>query len=74
MKGANELQLNQATLVEAVQEYLDQRTTNKCRVTVESVTGQVVNGHTSYFKVKVTEAEEPPVLADHPVLDDDDEA
>ena len=32
MKGSNELHLNQATIIEAIQEYLDKRYTPKPRV------------------------------------------
>ncbi len=37
MIGANELHLNSATMQEAVQEYLDKRTTSQGRVTVTNV-------------------------------------
>jgi hypothetical protein len=37
MKGNNALCLNEATMVEAVQEYLDKRTTSAGKICVQSV-------------------------------------
>jgi hypothetical protein len=56
MKGNNELRLNEATMIEAVQEYLDKRAiVPKDRVTS-------VKANNSYgFEVKIAEAEAPAV-------------
>ncbi len=54
MKGSNELKLNEATLIEAMQEYLDKRYTSK--VAVQSVK-QTGSGYSAEFTVAVMEIE-----------------
>lgn len=54
MRGSNTLKLNEATLIEAMQEYLDRRTVGTKQV-VESVTQY---GTSDVFDVKINEGDE----------------
>lgn len=54
MRGNNTLRLNEATMREAVQEYLDRRTRGT-KQTVESVSQQ---GTTSTFEVRISESQD----------------
>jgi len=56
MKGCNTLLLNEATIIEAVQEYLNKRTTG-IKIVVQSVTSES-NGYDRAFKVKTSESAE----------------
>ena len=53
MKGNNELKLNEATIIDAVQEYLDKRYTPK--VVVTSVKETSNSSYSAEFTVKVEE-------------------
>ena len=56
MKGNNELRWNEATIIEAVQEYLDKRYTPKVRVVAVAIDG--TSYQASVFVVKVEEIQE----------------
>jgi len=56
MKGVNSLSLNQATMVEAVQEYFDKRLTSSAgKQTVLSVTAESTSYGPSKYTVTVEE-------------------
>ena len=58
MKGNNMLTLNTATIIEAVQEYLDKRLTSDARVRVTDVSPDSSYVSTTYV-VRVTDEQEP---------------
>ena len=58
MKGSNDLRWNEATIIEAVQEYLDKRYTPN--VTVTSVKSESKNYGDGGFLVTVVEKESKP--------------
>lgn len=51
MIGNNEFNLNQATIIEALQEYLDKRYTPKVKVICVKAT--TVNGYSDNFEIKI---------------------
>lgn len=57
MKGNNELRLNEATVVEALQEYLAKRYTPTPKVESISADSKIYDG--SWFIVKLSEVEAP---------------
>lgn len=57
MKGNNMLALNTATIIEAVQEYLDKRLTSNARVRVTDVSQDSSYGSATYV-VRVTDEQE----------------
>lgn len=58
MKGSNELKLNQATMIEAMQYWLDSQLVHK--VVVESVSGQTINGRCMEYTIGFSEKEPKP--------------
>lgn len=57
MKGNNTLQLNEETLIAAVQMYLDSQMVEASRIEVKSVKQTVPTGYTATFTVEVGEPE-----------------
>ena len=57
MKGSNTLELNESTMIEAVQEYFDRRLMKFARVSVKSVKKKRDAGHSEVFLVCVEELE-----------------
>ena len=51
MIGLNKIEINQATMIEAIQEYMDKRYTPKIKVT--KVVGAVINNYTATFEVSL---------------------
>lgn len=56
MKGNNIIKLNEATVIEAVQEYLDKRVHDDFRQRVNAVVPED-QGHVTVFRVEVSEIE-----------------
>ena len=57
VKGSNTLEINEATMIEAVQEYFDRRLVEFARVSVKSVKKKRDAGHCELFSVCVEELE-----------------
>ncbi len=51
MIGNNEIKINQATMIEAIQEYFDKRYTSKIKIT--KVTGSTINNYSETFSIEV---------------------
>lgn len=56
MKGSNEIYINQATMIEAMQEYFNKRYTPHFKIL--SVKSIVINNYSETFEIKIEELKE----------------
>lgn len=56
MKGSNEIHINQATMIEAMQEYFNKRYNPNFKIL--NVKGTVINGYSETFEIKIEELKE----------------